>query len=79
MKISKFEHHLVSVRNNFLFLISKFSFAGKTLGYMGYHCFLLSICGLPMGYQWATFVCSPLVAHREDFETYQIFVSEFSL
>ena len=34
---------------------------------------------LSVGYQWATFVCSPLVAQRKDFEAYKIFVSEFSL
>ena len=50
MKISKFDHCLVSIINHCLFLISKFSFPGKTVGYMGYHCFLLSKCGLPMDY-----------------------------
>ena len=31
------------------------------------------------GYPWATFVCSPVVAHRKDLEASRFFVSKFSL
>ena len=34
---------------------------------------------LSVGYRWATFVCSPLVAQRKDFEASRIFLSKFSL
>ena len=34
---------------------------------------------LSAGYMEATFVCSPVVAQRKDFEACRIFVSEFSL
>ena len=34
---------------------------------------------LSVGYRWATFVCSQLVAQRKDFEASRIFVSKFSL
>ena len=68
------KNYLVSVRKGCLFQSWKFSFAGKTVGYMGYHCFYC----LSEGYPWATFVCSPLVAHRKDFETYRFFVIECS-
>ena len=50
MKISKFDNYLVSVRNHCLFLIAKFNLDGKTVGYVGYHRFLLFHCGLLMGY-----------------------------
>ena len=61
-------------KKHYLFLIYKFSFAGKTADYTGYHCFILFKWGLPMGYllcSWKNYlVFVRKILHLSDLEIY---------